>query len=623
MNSSFPVLEQASADYRNPFAEQIAAQVYTDVSGARRLLVQLYEQLAQAPDEELMARALLMRGNLQNLEYDFVSAEETLQLALEAARGVGDKVLEVEATADLVGVLLNLDKVAEAAAVLDSTEELVEPAAQHLLWRLAVRGGFVQLRLASPDDALKSFKSASEQQPALDSAVDHVKDAYYGALLHAGLGRVYTLGGDLIRATRAYANVVELCSQFNMRGRLPYHYLDLGGVYMAAGQRERAIENFEQAISSSGPNDKHALASANANLGYYAFEDAAWSIAVRRFDEAEHHYRTSGKAASSDLARLFLWRAKLARAQELDAEVEEALISSLRFALEGEELEVLAQAYHAIAEHYALRGSYEDAYMYRLRYEDTQEELHDLARRQSLNELTLRHEVEERRHESQVLKLEAARLQLKALRAQMNPHFIFNALNAIQESIVANQASEAAGHLAHFARLMRQSLDYSEREVITLEEEVEFLTNYLELNKKLRFQDSFSYNIEVDDELEDDLVGLPAMLLQPFIENAVEHGIRQVEDGRIAIRFAADEEDEDLLHVTIVDNGIGRQLAAQKRQRKDPEHKSMGTTITQHRLDLLNAGSHTPATVAYTDLKDDSGAPTGTQVDVRIPIRWQ
>ena len=116
----------------------------------------------------------------------------------------------------------------------------------------------------------------------------------------------------------------------------------------------------------------------------------------------------------------------------------------------------------------------------------------------------------------------------------MNPHFMYNALNAIQNYITSNKLTDAAKYLAKFAKLMRQSLDYSDMEIISLEKEIEFLENYLLINQKLRFEDNIRYIIKVDDEIEEDIMGIPTMIIQPYIENAVWHGLRyKTEKGKL------------------------------------------------------------------------------------------
>ena len=616
------------------FAAQLAEEIYTDTAGARRHLAALRERLDDDDGGGVAAAYHGMLGVVANLEHDYARAEDLLRRAREEARLGGQLDYALELGADLAGVLLNLNRVAESAALIDATREEAAPRAWDGAWQLDVREGFVHLGIGDVAAALAKFASARKGVPDLAAATGAtVRHAHYAALLYAGLGRVYLRGGEAHRAIEAYDRVVGICAAANIRGRLAYHYLDLGRAHMAAHNAAEAVHSFCEAMEVAGAQDRLALAAASANLGYYALEERRWRRAERHFDAAEHHYRAATVPVRADLSRIAVWRARMAAARRGRARhVEPLLLTALEHANASDDRAQVASVCALLAEHYAAAGEFESAYNYRVLHDEIRREVDAAASERRLGELELRHELEERRTESQLLKLGAAQLQLKALRAQMNPHFIFNALNSIQEVITSKRPDEAAAHLAHFARLMRQSLDYSEREVISLEEEVGFLRNYLELSQRLRFRDAFTFEIAVGDELEDDLVGLPAMLVQPYVENALEHGIRLVDAGHVRIEFGfaprdggGGEPDEDTLRIAVSDNGVGREASARQRRarRGQTEHKSMGTSITQNRLELLNRGLGRAASVRYEDLRDGgSGEPRGTLVVITIPIRW-
>jgi len=618
------VQSQVSSDeVLSQFIETVAEQVYTEPTQARRLLLQGKASVEASAEPLIRIQRTLMLGNVANQEHAFDEAKQFLSEALAQARIDATVEVQIEIVADLLGPMLNLKEISDAAALLDETRDLAISINSPLQWWLYVREGFLHLHLSELDHALRCFGEARDRQPRLEPSETPIKHAYYAALLSAGFGRVYMQGQEPARSIEAYRAVVDLCGKFNMRGRLPYHYLDLGRAYMDADKRTEAVHFFELTKQVSGEHDRHARASALANLGYYATIDKDFASAHRHFDEAEHNYATARPMAYADLSQIDLWRAAVALEQINFTEANEAFGRSLSHAQRGEDQAQLARVCKAISEYYASRGMYEDAYSFRLKFEDIQRAVDAQVNDQRLSELELRNEVEERRRESELFKLRAARLQLKALRAQMNPHFIFNALNSIQEFITNQKATEAATHLAHFARLMRQSLDYSEREAITLEEEIDFLNNYLTLNQALRYSEPFSFELHVDEELEEDLITLPAMLVQPYVENALEHGIRLVKQGHIQVLFSSPEEDEDTLLITIQDNGVGRQKAAEQVKSRKSDHKSMGTDITKHRLELLNRGIDTTTAVEYIDLIDTDGSSAGTRVLISLPILWR
>ncbi|PBQ32672.1 hypothetical protein CNR22_13115 [Sphingobacteriaceae bacterium] len=216
------------------------------------------------------------------------------------------------------------------------------------------------------------------------------------------------------------------------------------------------------------------------------------------------------------------------------------------------------------------------------------------------------------------LEKDVLELEQKALRLQMNPHFIFNALNSIQSQIGTENEQAARYYLAKFSRLMRQILDNSRSTSISLEEEITTLENYL-LIERFCNGDRFDYTIKVSETLEKDYIQVPPMILQPFIENAIKHGLKSVEGKKGSIEIAFRETD-GLLECSVTDNGIGRKKAGElNRMSKETYHKSTALLVTQERLDLLREG-RAMKTLEIIDLYDESGAGNGTKVIVRIPM---
>jgi len=200
----------------------------------------------------------------------------------------------------------------------------------------------------------------------------------------------------------------------------------------------------------------------------------------------------------------------------------------------------------------------------------------------------------------------------KALRLQMNPHFIFNALDSISSFIFKKEPKQAVRYLNNFAKLMRGTLESSMAHLHPVETEVSILKNYLEL-EKLRFGDKFDFQIEVDPQI-DYNVSLPPMLVQPHVENAILHGLKpKREKGHLLIRFALLDEK---LHITVEDNGIGREAARQRGQRQD--HRSRATQINKDRIDLLRRSMGRQVHLHVEDLYN-GGQPSGTRVLLELP----
>jgi sensor histidine kinase YesM len=209
-----------------------------------------------------------------------------------------------------------------------------------------------------------------------------------------------------------------------------------------------------------------------------------------------------------------------------------------------------------------------------------------------------------------------AEFKLTALRAQMNPHFVFNSLNSIQHLIAGHERQPALAYLSTFSRLLRQILESSLSSTILLSEEMSILEKYLSL-ESLRFTDRFSYAITADPALDPDDLELPALLVQPYVENALLHGLlNKPGTGRLTIHF---EDAHPYLRCTIEDNGIGRAAAAEIKSRKTTGHQSVGMLLTQERLELINGDRPDKVLVQITDLTDGTRA-TGTRVVIHIPV---
>lgn len=206
-------------------------------------------------------------------------------------------------------------------------------------------------------------------------------------------------------------------------------------------------------------------------------------------------------------------------------------------------------------------------------------------------------------------------LEQKALRLQMNPHFIFNALNSIQGFISENNASAARKYLSKFARLMRLIMENSARKTVSLQDEIDVLSNYLDLTA-LRFPDKFRFSISVEEGIDTSACEIPPMLLQPFVENAVLHGLAAKEsDGQIRISFRKKQE---MIVCTIEDNGQGRQKAM---ERKQHSHKSTGMLVTEERLRAFGEQNEVKTTLEIIDLFDTFENACGTRVILGIPMQ--
>ena len=208
--------------------------------------------------------------------------------------------------------------------------------------------------------------------------------------------------------------------------------------------------------------------------------------------------------------------------------------------------------------------------------------------------------------------------ELQALRAQMNPHFLFNCLNSINSFIIKNEQEQASEYLSKFSKLIRQVLHNSKSPKITLSNELESLRLYIEM-ESLRFNGKFEYEINVDPELDVDYLEVPPMILQPYVENSIWHGLMHKKEGIGRLNITI-EKQESMLLCTIVDNGIGRKAAKQIKSKSAVKNKSYGMSITRDRLSYINRKFNESAHVEVVDLEDNHDNSMGTKVVLKIMI---
>lgn len=208
---------------------------------------------------------------------------------------------------------------------------------------------------------------------------------------------------------------------------------------------------------------------------------------------------------------------------------------------------------------------------------------------------------------------EISNLESKAFRAQMNPHFIFNALNSIKGLVIQQKTEKAADYISDFSKLMRSILENSMSKTISLQNELETLERYIKL-EQMRFQGNFHYEIDIEEDLDIDHIMVPPIIVQPFVENAIWHGFSdRKENNRLLVRIYADEE----LHIIVDDNGVGRAI---KQDHK--VQKSYGVSITQQRIWNFS-GDEKRHRMLYTDKNLAKHQESGTMVSISLPIKYK
>jgi LytS/YehU family sensor histidine kinase len=227
----------------------------------------------------------------------------------------------------------------------------------------------------------------------------------------------------------------------------------------------------------------------------------------------------------------------------------------------------------------------------------------------------------ERQESKQKLMLErsnriATNAQLKAIRAQMNPHFIFNAINSIQYLVLQNEKLKSYDYLESFSSLVRMTLDYSEREFITLGEEISFLELYLQL-ESLRFEENFQFELTSDEGIQ--ACTIPSLVVQPFVENAIKHGLlHKMGEKKLTIKFTKLEENR--LKCIVIDNGVGRDQVRKIMKRRGNKHTSFSMNAIKNRMLMLSEQLDIESRYEIEDLHDENGQPQGTKVIIYLVI---
>jgi sensor histidine kinase YesM len=226
--------------------------------------------------------------------------------------------------------------------------------------------------------------------------------------------------------------------------------------------------------------------------------------------------------------------------------------------------------------------------------------------------------VRQREQEKTAISKRISELEQLSRKAQMNPHFIFNSLNSIQHYVMDSDVAGANKFISGFSRLIRQTLDFSSRSEISLEEELDYLANYLEL-EKTRLEDAFSWEVSIEEGVDPAEYYIPPMILQPFVENSVRHGLRFRRDKNGVVTITVKQEGNHLVCV-LEDNGVGRKAAMQYKSISPINYQSKGLSLTADRIAMFNKEHEQKISMQIDDLEDDFHNSLGTRVTISFPV---
>ncbi len=487
------------------------------------------------------------------------------------------------------------------------------------------------------------------------------------AFIANNVGILYNRIGNKEKALQYYQLSLSIKTRLGDSAGIANMLNNIGLIYAENSAFKKADEYYSKSIAILRKlNDSTSLAETIFNK---------WELAIKRkqFQKALAFYDSvkmfkpyfNGRTLTmmfANIADLFL---KLNKPQKAYPNIKK----SLEMAKETNMLDLVTKSYRLFSEYYAQLSDYRQAYNYQQKFVKLNDSLINTALTSRLAEMQTRYETEKKEKQIAILKkdkqLKEAELEKqksvkfiflasfilviiiavllisrmkakqrhkqaelerrnleneqKLLRSQMNPHFIFNSLNSIQGFISSNDSFKAMGFLSKFGHLIRRILENSRESFITLENEMETLRLYIEM-EKLRYKDVFDYELLVDDSLDVENTFIPPLIIQPFVENAIVHGLSpKKKNGKLKIEFF---KDDSRLIVKVVDNGIGRKISLTKASSPDNAYKSLGIKLTQERLTILGIKTKVATSFTINDLKDKNNLPAGTEVVISIPQEY-
>jgi len=409
-------------------------------------------------------------------------------------------------------------------------------------------------------------------------------------------GECYLLQKDYPHALQHLQLGLAEHRKLNDRNEIMRALLDIGNTYLSVGNNKAALAYGREGLQLALETKAHQYTRDGYQILSTVFER------LHQTDSANHYfkrYMTMKEQVLSDLAKgrlaAYQYEQKIALANK-ELEVREAQLSNENFVkkvlIGGIAFLLLFGA--IVVRNISLKRRNE-----KLRLE------HQLKMQ----------ELESEQTKSQ-LQQQATELEVQALRAQMNPHFIFNSLNSINCFILENDKRKASEYLTKFSRLVRLILNNSQADLIPLQRELDALTLYLQL-EALRFSHHFDFSIDLDADVNPSLLRVPPLLIQPYVENAVWHGLmHKKEQGKLSVTISQQKES---LFCRIADNGVGRKKAAEV-ERKSATYRSLGMRITADRIAMLQHQKQWENLVTVNDLVLPDGSPGGTEVILQLPL---
>lgn len=518
----------------------------------------------------------------------------------------------------------------------------------HGLVSVTCQEAFLDMEANRPEAALQKY------QQAMDMAQDYFDPSIQAPVLH-GMGRLFLKLRNYTYAENYLLQSLELLGIFDFHERVRIE-VDLGDLYRETNQYTKAEEHYEYALQVMKQYGEYRIemAACKTNLAKLYSLQGKQDQALAMYREATEYY--VGTSDTINRASVLGYVAEALARKGLHKQAEDSLqygLSLIKHVSTLNALQIKARLSEQLYGLYRNMGNFEKALKAYEQQNGYEKEIYSIQTANRIAELKEKYQAEKKEQENQELKSDAEiqrlrfknqsyvfqlfilgvlllgvvlvfiwrnfknrnrqqnmMLEQRLLRSQMNPHFIFNALIAIQSFMYKNEPKEAGSFLSSFARLVRSILENSREELIPLSKEAQWLQNYVKL-QQLRFENDMDCRIEFDPSLDVENTWIPPMLVQPFIENAIEHGLSKSDrPGELTVKYTRYKK---WLAIHIRDNGNGFDSSAHPKQRR--EHASMALKITRERLKLINRRKK-----KKVDLQVFSIKGSGTLISFSIPL---
>lgn len=590
---------------------------YTKDSLQLQYLAKLYKEnnYLQGESYVLNAIGIYCRNTSQ---YD--KALEYHNKALAKAKEADDKELSVKAL-NMLGVVYRrtddirtaLDYHQEALALAETIEERTVSVKKSIAVSLNSMGN-IYLVFEQYDLAVKRFKKSMKIEESVGNKLGL-------AINYHNIGYAKEATGDLEGALTDYKESLRFNNEINSElGRVICNNT-IGRIYIKQGKYKEAIEIISSTLESAKElRDKFHLSGLYINLGWAYLELENYKLAEK--------YLYEGLAISkefnlkSSIAESYAYLSKI-------AENKQQFKKALAYQTQSYELneEITNEKNFKYVNDLIVKY---DKEKYNLQIENLEKENENVKLTLKRNKsiwitssivlaflaimIYILYRQRLLNNEKKILTLEQ-----DMLRSQMNPHFVFNSLNSIKQYIIANEQKNAVHYLNKFAKLIRKILDASRVKVVPLGDELETMDLYMSI-ENIRFSNEINFDIMVDDGVNLDQIKIPSLVLQPFLENALWHGLSS-KKGEKSIKLSVASVEKDFITISIEDNGIGRVAAQKIADGKIVKRKSIGIALTKNRLANFVKDFKNKFSVYFVDLKDANENPSGTEVVLRIPLR--